>query len=271
MLNRYFPVVVLVFAIVQGFAAIAFILKAPFAIDNWPMDGTSRLSFLFLASIFASGATGQLWCLARKQYGALVGVALDYITISGPTSIYLLSVGASRGDGELAGLGVLFLLTASFGVSLFLWSRRFAIRDPQPLPLPVRSSFGIFIVALVIVGGLMIFHITDVMSWRITDDGEVMYGLMFLGAAAYFVYGLLRPSWQNADGHLAAFLTYDLVLIWPFIRHFENVPDTLRPNHIIYTAVVAASGLLAIFYLFINPATRVWGISRNPAGVLTGK
>jgi hypothetical protein len=179
--------------------------------------------------------------------------------MSGPASIFLISIGASRDDGDLVLLGVVFLVAALFGVALFFWSRRFEIKDPRPLPVVVRWSFVVFVVALIINGIFMVFHLVDVMPWAVTDDGEVLYGLMFLGAASYFVYGLVRPSWQNAAGQLVAFLVYDLVLIVPFIQHFSKVAPRLRDNLAGYTAVISVSALLAIYYLFINPATRLWG------------
>jgi hypothetical protein len=87
----------------------------------------------------------------------------------------------------------------------------------------------------------------------------VVIGLMFLGAATYFAYGLLRPSWANAAGQLAGFLAYDLVLIGPFLSRLPTVAPEHRAGLTIYIAVVSYSGLLAIYYLFIHPATRVWG------------
>jgi hypothetical protein len=259
MLNRYFPLFVLIAASVEMLFAVAIILRVQFVLDLWPMEGTTRLSFLFLASIFAAGATSQFWVLWRKQHGAFVGVALDYITIMAPAAVFLLSIGLSRSDGGLTAFGSVFLVGAAFGVALLLWSRRFTINDPQPTPAIVRWSFAVFVVALVILGGVMALHLVDVMPWAVTDDGAVIYGLMFIGAATYFAYGFLRPSWQNAAGQLAGFLAYDLVLIVPFIQHFARVTPDLRPNLVIYTAGVALSGLLCIYYLFINPETRVWG------------
>jgi hypothetical protein len=36
----------------------------------------------------------------------------------------------------------------------------------------------------------------------ITPELSVVIGWMFVGAALYFVYGLLRPSWLNSAGQL---------------------------------------------------------------------
>jgi hypothetical protein len=81
---------------------------------------------------------------------------------------------------------------------------------------------------------------------------------MFLGAAAYFAYGVFRPGWYNAGGQLAGFLAYDVVLIIPFLQRLPTVEPELRVNLIIYIIVVSYSGLLAIYYLFLYPGTRLW-------------
>jgi hypothetical protein len=92
----------------------------------------------------------------------------------------------------------------------------------------------------------------------VTVDAQILYGWFFLGAAAYFAYGVLRPSWHNAAGQLAGFLAYDVVLIVPFLNLLPSIRAEWRLNLIVYIIVVSGSGLLAIYYLFINPATRVW-------------
>ena len=48
------------------------------------------------------------------------------------------------------------------------------------------------------------------------------------------------------------------MLIVPFIAHLSTVQPNLRPNLIIYIAVLVYSGSLAIYFLLLNPATRVW-------------
>jgi hypothetical protein len=68
---------------------------------------------------------------------------------------------------------------------------------------------------------------------------------------------LLRPRWGNAFGQLLSFLAYDLVLIVPFLSLF----DTVKPDRIfgltVYFAVLVYSGGLAVYYLLINPQTRL--------------
>jgi len=81
---------------------------------------------------------------------------------------------------------------------------------------------------------------------------------MFLGAMTYFIYALVRPSWVNAAGQLAAFLAYDVVLIVPFLTRLPTVAPEHRISLIVYTLVVSYSGLLAIYYLFLHKPTRLW-------------
>jgi hypothetical protein len=80
---------------------------------------------------------------------------------------------------------------------------------------------------------------------------------MFVGAAIYFAYGLLRPSWVNAAGQLAGFLAYDVVLIVPFLMRLPTVAPELRFSLITYVVVVSYSGLLAIYYLFLHQGTHL--------------
>jgi hypothetical protein len=61
----------------------------------------------------------------------------------------------------------------------------------------------------------------------------------------------------NAAGQLAGFLAYDLVLIGPFVLRFATVEPERLPSLIVYTTFVSFSGLMAIYYLFINGTTRL--------------
>jgi hypothetical protein len=96
-----------------------------------------------------------------------------------------------------------------------------------------------------------------ILPWEVTTEGTVIYGWFFIGAAAYFAYGVWRPRWHNAAGQLAGFLAYDLVLIVPFLLLLPTISDTLRPNLLVYIAVVVYSGALAIYYLVLRPATGI--------------
>ncbi|HUP31688.1 MAG TPA: hypothetical protein VM184_01555, partial [Gaiellaceae bacterium] len=127
--------------------------------------------------------------------------------------------------------------------------------DPRPAPALVLWSFRLFVVLLLLVSTLLLARVS-VLPWPVTGDQSTAIGLMFLGAAAYFVYGLVEPRWENAGGQLAGFLAYDLVLIGPFLDRLPDVPGEFRVELVVYTIVVAYSGALAAYYLLVARSTR---------------
>jgi len=76
---------------------------------------------------------------------------------------------------------------------------------------------------------------------------------------------VLYPNWDNAGPPLLAFLVYDLILLVPFIHHFSNVEDSHRTSLILYMIVIVYSMLLAIYYLFADPTTRLCSPSATVA------
>lgn len=246
-------------SVVQFLFAIAFFLQLPFAVNLWPFEGTTPLTFIFISSIFGAAAASTLWATASKNYGALAGIGLDYIAILVPVSIFSFQLGANNGDPQLTTYGIACVFGSFFGLGLLLWSIRIPMDSTLPMPGFVRWSFVIFIIALLIVSTRLILKVPNVIPWKITPELSVVIGWMFLGAAMYFAYALLRPSWVNAAGQLAGFLAYDVVLIVPFLTRLPTTAPEQRIGLIIYTAVVSYSGLLAIYYLFIHRSTRVWG------------
>ncbi len=179
--------------------------------------------------------------------------------ITSPSSLRWEYLCFSRHEGNASQtwLGIASILGGFFGVFLFLHTVRIPITPHPPLPRLVRISFVVFIIALVIVGGQMVLRRPNVLPWDLTETTSVIYGWMFLGAALYFAYTLVRPSWHNAGGQLAGFLAYDLVLILPFLQRMPTIQPQYQLSQMVYLAVVIYSGALAIYYLFIKPQTRL--------------
>lgn len=175
-----------------------------------------------------------------------------------PVAILSFQLGASTGNPQMTAYGIACVFGALFGLGMFLWSVRISIDRTVPMPKPVRWSFVVFIVVLLVVSLRMIANVSNVIPWKITPDLSVVIGWMFLGAALYFIYALLRPSWLNSAGQLVGFLAYDVVLIVPFLTRLPTAPPEFRVGLTIYTAVIIYSGLLASYYLFINKPTRLW-------------
>lgn len=243
---------------IQFFFAIAFFLQLPFVINLWPFQGTTPLTFIFISSIFAAAAAATLWAAASENYGALAGIGLDYIAILVPVAILSFQVGASSGNAQLTAYGIACIFGSLFGLGLLLWSIRIPMDRTLPMPGLVRWSFVVFITALLIVSTRLILKVPNSIPWTITPELSVVMGWMFFGAALYFVYGLVRPSWVNTAGQLVGFLAYDVVLIVPFLTRLPTVAPENLLGLSVYTAVVTYSGLLAIYYLFIHQPTRLW-------------
>jgi hypothetical protein len=264
-MNRITRALLIVISVTQIGAALAFILQVSSITRLWPLPYTNAASYLFIGSIFAAAAASTLWCVFTGESRALAGIALDYITIFIPLAGLLFQLAARTRRADLTTFGVISIVSVAFGLGMLLWSRRQPVRDTQPAPRLVVGSFAFFVVALLIAGGLMIFKSPRILPWSTSMDSQIIYGWMFLGAAAYFAYGVLRPGWYNAGGQLAGFLAYDVVLIGPFLARLGNISPDLLPNLIIYILVVSYSGLLAIYYLFIHAPTRLWRPRRTLA------
>lgn len=244
-----------VIAGVQFFFAFAFFLQLPFAVNLWPFPGTTPLTFIFISSIFAAAAASTLWAAVTENYGVLAGIGLDYMGILLPVAVLSFQLGAA-GDSAMIIYGIACIFGALFGLGLLLWSLRFPVDRSLPMPGLVRWSFVFFIIALAIVSFRLITKVPNVIPWMITPELSGVIGWMFVGAALYFIYGLLRPSWLNSAGQLIGFLFYDLVLIVPFLTRLSSVSEKNRLGLYVYTAVVILSGLLAIYFLLIHGATR---------------
>ena len=262
-MDRRVRILLAVVAVTQAVLAVLWVFQVPVAIGLWPFPGRTPLSNIFIGSIFLAAAASTGWCLWARSDRAMTGIALDYITILVPFTIFSFAQVADGAGTDVVAFGVVCVAGVLVGVGLLRWSLGHAWRDPRPTPRPVLWSFAIFVVALILVGGALVVGVPGIMPWTITPELSTLFGCMFLGAAAYFAYGLLDPRWENAGGQLAGFLAYDIVLIVPFVTRLPTVDEKLRINLVVYTAVVTLSAALAVWYLAIHPGTRIWP---RPAG-----
>lgn len=241
---------------VQIVFALGFIFQVPFIIEVWPLPYSDATNLIFVGSIFLAAVASTAWCLLAREDGALAGVGLDYVVILAPTLIYCLQLNAERTSPKLVNFIIACALGVVFGALLFLWAVRQPLPKTPPVPPLVRGAFAVFVIALIIAGVSLVRQTPGVLPWQTTPASVVLYGWMFLGAAAYFAYGFLRPAWRNAGGQLAGFLAYDVVLILPLLGLLGTIAPARMTNLLIYLAVVTLSGILAIYYLFIHPRTR---------------
>lgn len=240
----------------QAVLAVLIVARVPWVVGWWPFPGTTELTFVFVGAFLAAAASSALWCVLFGETASLAGMALDYMCMLVPLAVYLLLLDPSLGGG-LTAISAGVVASAAFGVWLFSATVRAPVLDRRPMPRGVRVGFAVFVVALVLVGGSILLGVPDVLPWQVTRELAVLAGLLFAGAASYFAYGLARPSWANAGGQLAGFLAYDLVLVVPLLARLSSVTDLFRAGLWGYVAVVVGSGALAIWYLFVDPRTRL--------------
>src|SRR5262249_17537366 len=111
----------------------------------------------------------------------------------------------------------------------------------------------------------VLLRIPNIFAWNLSTESAILVGWFFIGAACYFLHGLLYPRWSNACGQLWAFLAYDIVLIIPFFLHFSSSDPAQLPSLVINTLVLLYSAALAIYCFFVHKATRIWGKSSEVA------
>jgi hypothetical protein len=248
--------------VVQIGVALGFCFQVPFIVALFPLPYSDSINPIFLGSILLAAAASAGWCLWTRSDGALSGVMLDYVTIFVPLGIYGWQLYSERPTSVMLVFVMVSVVAVVFGAAMFLYTVRIPIPKSPPMPRLVRISFLIFVVGLIFFGGQMVLRTPGILPWQTTSATIIIYGWMFIGAASYFAYGLLRPSWHNAGGQLAGFLAYDLVLIIPFLLLLPEISRQRLPNLIIYLVFLSYSGLLAIYYLFINRETRLFSLKK---------
>lgn len=233
--------------------AAGFLLNWPPVARLWPFLGYGLVP-VFLASIMAAIAAPVIWIGVSGELAALRGGAANLLVTGGGVAAYGLLQSWGDPAGRVQTFASVMLGTAMVAFLLLVASQRIEWRDSRPTPPIVRIAFGVFGLGLVAVSTGLVLR-QDVFPWRLDSDTSVVYGIIFLGSAVYFAYGLYRPVWGNAKGQLVGFLAYDLVLIIPFARLWAVAPSL---SLAIYLAVIVVSGLLAIGFLLVSPTYRLW-------------
>ena len=230
-------------------------LPMPLVTSILPQTGAFPLH-TFLASITASIGASLLWIGFSGELGAAAAGAIDLAVFYGGLTIFQLL--SAQGGSQRLLAGVLLCLAATIvSLGFFLRFRRSPIEDSRPMPMPVRVSFGVFFVVLVLVGSALLLRLPNVFAWTLNPLSSALLGCFFLGSSCYFLYGLLFPRWHTACGQLWSFLAYDLVLIVPYLFHFATVRPAQLPSLIVNTVILVSSAALALYYLLIKQETRL--------------
>jgi hypothetical protein len=231
-----------------------FYFQAPWATSLWPWpDG--RMTYIFVASIAAAIALPNLWIALAGRAWAIGPGALNLAVAHLGISAFLFAA-ASQGNARLSLVASVFAATGVLEAVACFWSLRQPLKDARPTPRTVRASFLLFAILLLVTGFFLVMKAPHIFPWPLKPETSVLVGWIFWGAALYFGAGFVRPVWENACGQLLGFLAYDVILIGPYVAHLQKV----KPEHAlslkVYIAVLAYSGLLAIYYLFIHGSTR---------------
>jgi hypothetical protein len=217
-MNKTIQIAMFVMGLLALVFAAGIFLEQSWALALWPWP-TSRLSNIFVSSIFAAIGAPIIWIAYTKETAAICGGAINLCVANSGMGIYSVMT-AETAPGRIFGFVCLGFAVACIVQVALTW--RIPFIDQRPLPSLVRASFGIFMVVLVLVGGAMVLRLSNMFPWPLKPDQQVLYGWIFLGAACYFAYGVIRPVWGNAKGQLWGFLAYDLVLIGPYLMHFKK-------------------------------------------------
>jgi hypothetical protein len=243
----------------------------------WPWDDP-RMTYVFLSSITVAVAAPLLWIAIIDEAAAAAGLALDAVVITGGMTITYIAMGISRSEGRLFAFAAASAISGVLAWAVFQSARHLPSRDQTPLPRFVRFAYAGFIVVLLIIGTALIFGADNTFPWDLPNRTSVIYGGIFMGAGAYFAFGIARNTWVHGGGQLAGFLAYDLVLLSPYLRTlvdengmsgsggYQSFPtagatageDVNRTSLWVYTGFLVLTSLIAIYFLFINPATRIW-------------
>jgi hypothetical protein len=220
----------------------------------WPLSDSLSVE-RFLGAYLAGIGASLLWIGVSGDLRAAVAGAISLSVIYSGLAItwFALSFGAPPGVRPVA-----FMVAALASGGLALYFRRFRIRDTQPMPRVVHSSFVVFALLLAFVGVALLTGIPNTFFTALSTTGAALIGWCFLGSTTYFLYGLVFPIWRNACAPLWGFLAYDVALIGPLVSKLTTMDAAHRPALLMNIAVLVFSGALAISYLLIARATRVW-------------
>jgi hypothetical protein len=254
---RSLPLALGATAIAAAALAIGFASQASWATGMWPFE-TGRLSNFFLAAILAAIAVSTLWVSATRDWGALRASALFPFLALSAIAVYLVVQQASGAHSGLVPFAIGTTLAATYALALMLAGARVELQHRRPLPRLIRVSFVVFAAVLATAGVALTAGADDVIPWPVGEESLVIFGFVFLGAAASYLCGALRPVWGYAYAPLLGFLAYDVLLLPPLVGHFSDVSPDQRASLILYVGALLYSAALASYYLLIRRDTRLW-------------
>ncbi|MCS6800477.1 MAG: hypothetical protein RMM58_07430 [Chloroflexota bacterium] len=248
--------VLVVLGVLLSGLALVFWFRLPLSSSIWP---TPLSNGSFLAAVVASIAVPVLFI---AWTGDLSGVRAGAVSLG---AIYGGFVLASI-PPLLAGAGAFlpFLLVSAIAVvgnvGMFRWAQRFDDHDKRTPPAVVLWMFVVSAILLIIPGVAALLGV-DFLPTPLPVETLRLYGAIYVGAGALFLWALARPTWSNARVVLVAFLAYDVarLIVFPqFLPRLLADPAGVRIAAWIYWAAVIVSGVIAAVFLLAAPNWRLW-------------
>lgn len=270
--SPWFRPACLLAALLFGALAVGLAAPWPALAGAWPWP-EARMSFVFLSAIAASVAAVAAAAGLAGEPAALSGLGLNAaVTGLGGSLAIVLGQSAPAGPA-LTGATTLLLvmaLAAVLGLALLAWALRQALHDARRTPPALRVACAVFGALLVAVGARLVLH-AQVFPWVLQPGTARMFGTVFLGAGAYFLFGAAQRRWAHAAALMWGLLAYDLTLLLPYARMLGGDAGGTAPpddygdagalnvsNLVVYLAALGLSTLMALYVLLLHPGTRLW-------------
>jgi hypothetical protein len=235
--------------------AVGFFFQQAWATSLWPVPDT-RLSYAFIAAILAGGGAPLIWAGLSGKLASLAGYGMSFGLMYAGMGISALLFYVRDRNPALVWFAFVMGVLAVAGGIIFMRTRPIA-ENRQPTPQIVIYAFMAEVLILAGAGILLILKVPNTLPWNLSGESSVLYGWVFLGLAFYYLYAVLNRQWIHALGPLLGFLVYDLVLFSPLFARFGNLqPEQVR-GQVAASVIIIFSAALGIYYLFVNPATRL--------------
>lgn len=235
--------------------AAGFFFQQDWATAFWPLPDTP-LSYAFIAAILAGGAAPLIWVGLSGEIAALAGYGLSFGIMYTGMGVSALRFYLRDQNPSLAVFSLVMGLLAVTGGIIFMRTRHSA-QDGQPTPRIVIYAFVVEVLVLAAAGILLTLKVPNTLPWNLSPESSVLYGWVFIGLAFYYLYAVLNPNWAHAQGPLLGFLAYDLVLFLPLFARFGNLQPEHMRGQVAASFIILFSTALGVYYLFVNPATRL--------------
>src|SRR5436309_9768634 len=174
-MNKILRTVIVIVGTMSFILAAGFCLQLPWIVQLWPW-ADSFSPYLFLGSITAATAASLLWIGLSGELAMVTGGALHLTVFYAGLASSLFLLSRQGGDQNLFMRALVCAGGALVCLILLLWFRRYPLRDSQPMPLPVRVSFGVFVAVLALVGVGILLRLPNAFGWKLHPTTSSLLG-----------------------------------------------------------------------------------------------